>query len=210
MLNKLQNFLFLTTVTLLLVVPFSVYSEVDCSIDLEGKSDAELELALKKCEAEIAEQEALLNAKQKESVTIERDIQILDSKISKTQADIRAKEIKIYKLKDDIFDKKETVSELNAKTERINKSLIGLVKRTNELDSFSVLEAVLSQDSLSEFFIDFDDFGTLESELQNNLVAIRQVKAETQTAQELLEEQEQKERALKLTKEKEKKTNRRV
>ena len=57
---------------------------------------------------------------------------------------------------------------------------------------------------MSEFFIDFDDFNVLESELQNNLAAIRQVKEETQTAQELLEEKEARERALKIAKEEEK------
>ena len=114
------------------------------------------------------------------------------------------KEIKIYQLREGIFEKKETIQELNEKTERITSSLTGLVKRTNELDDFSVLEAILSQESLSEFFADFDNFNILESELQNNLVAIRQVKEETQTAQELLEEQQERERALKIVKEEEK------
>ena len=109
-------------------MPFFVYSEITCSIDLDGKTDHELEIALQKCEEEIAEQEALLKAKQRESVTIERDIDILGSKISKTKADIRAKEIKIYQLREGILQKKETIQELNEKTERITSSLIGLVK----------------------------------------------------------------------------------
>ncbi|MFC1623659.1 hypothetical protein ACFL05_00890, partial [Patescibacteria group bacterium] len=57
-------------ILLFFIVPTVAQSEVSCSIDLEGKSDAELEVALEKCEEEIAEQEKLLQEKQKESVNI--------------------------------------------------------------------------------------------------------------------------------------------
>lgn len=188
----------------ILFFPSLTKSEVTCSINLDGKTDSELQIALKKCEEEIAEQNALLQQKQKESVTIERDIAILDTKIIKTQTDIKAKDIKIRQLKSGIVDKQETISELNKRSERILDSISGIVKKTNELDDFSVVEALLSQESLSEFFADFDDFDVLESELQNNLVAIRQIKGETMTAQQILEEQQRKETALKIAQEEEK------
>lgn len=186
------------------VFPNVAFSEVTCSVDLDGKTDAELEIALKKCEEEIAEHEKLLQEKQKESVNLERDIDILGYKISKTQSDIRAKEIKIYQLKDDILKKNETIGELNQRANRTITSISGLVKKTNELDSFSTLEALLSQESLSEFFEDFDNFNVLKSDLKNNLEAIRQIKGETLTAKQLLEEQTQKEQALKVVQEQEK------
>lgn len=189
---------------LFFVFPFSAQSEVSCSINLDGKTDAELEIALAKCEEEIAEQEALLNAKQRESVTIERDINILKSKINRAQADIKAKEIKIYKLKDGILDKKETINELNERSDRTLVSISSLIRKTNELDSYSTVEAMLSQDNLSEFFIDFDNFGVLKSDLNDHLAAIRLIKGETQTAKEILEEEERKEQALKVAKEQEK------
>ncbi|AKM84097.1 MAG: Peptidase M23 [Candidatus Campbellbacteria bacterium GW2011_GWD1_35_49] len=187
-----------------LVFPNLTKSEVTCSINLDGKTDEELQIALKKCEEEIAEQNALLQQKQRESVTIERDIDIINSKITKTQADIRAKDIKIYQLKQGISSKKETLTELNNRSERTLESISGIIKKTNELDDFSVVEALLSQESISEFFVDFDDFDILESDLQNNLMAIRQIKGETMTAQQILEEQQRNELALKIAKEEEK------
>ncbi|OGD69518.1 hypothetical protein A2996_03580 [Candidatus Campbellbacteria bacterium RIFCSPLOWO2_01_FULL_34_15] len=187
-----------------LVFPNLTKSEVTCSINLDGKTDAELQIALKKCEEEIAEQNALLQQKQRESVTIERDIDIINSKITKTQADIKAKDIKIYQLKQGISSKKETLTELNNRSERTLESISGIIKKTNELDDFSVVEALLSQESISEFFVDFDDFDILESDLQNNLMAIRQIKGETMTAQQILEEQQRNELALKIAKEEEK------
>lgn len=187
-----------------LVFPNLTKSEVTCSINLDGKTDEELKIALKKCEEEIAEQNALLQQKQRESVTIERDIDILNSKITKAQSDIKAKDIKIYQLKQGISAKKETLAELNKRSERTLESISSIIKKTNELDDFSVVEALLSQESISEFFVDFDDFDILESDLQNNLTAIRQIKGETMTAQQILEEQQRNELALKIAKEEEK------
>lgn len=189
---------------LFFILPIDVFSEVSCTVDLDGKTDAELEIALERCEEEIAEQERLLTEKQKESVNIERDIDILGYKINKTQSDIRAKEIKITRLKGDIENKKETLDELNQRFEKTLISISGLVRKTNELDSFSVVEALLSQESISEFFVDFDNFNILKNDLKNNLEAIRRIKKETMTAQQILEEQESKERALKVAKEQEK------
>jgi hypothetical protein len=191
-------------VSFFLFFPKNTFSEVVCSIDLEGKTDSELEISLQKCEQEIAEQEKLLEEKQKESVNIERDIDILGYKINKTQSDIRAKEIKITQLKGGIEEKKETIGQLNERAERTLSSISGLIKKTNELDSFSTVEALLSQESISEFFVDFDNFNVLKDDLKDNLEAIRQIKSETMTAQQKLEEQEQKERALKLAQEEEK------
>jgi hypothetical protein len=187
-----------------LVFPNLTKSEVTCSINLDGKTDEELKIALKKCEEEIAEQNALLQQKQRESVTIERDIDIINSKITKTQSDIKAKDIKIYQLKQGISAKKETLTELNNRSERTLESISSIIKKTNELDDFSVVEALLSQESISEFFVDFDDFDVLESDLQNNLTAIKQIKGETMTAQQILEEQQRNELALKIAKEEEK------
>ncbi|MFC1623658.1 hypothetical protein ACFL05_00885 [Patescibacteria group bacterium] len=125
-------------------------------------------------------------------------------KINKTKSDIRVKEIKISQLKGGIEEKKETISQLNERAGRTISSISGLVKRTNELDSFSTVEALLSQNSISEFFVDFDNFNVLKEDLKDNLEAIRQIKEETMTAQQILEEQEKKEQALKVAQEQEK------
>ncbi len=203
---KFKNHLwiFFLLVVPLFIAPLTAHSEVTCSTNLEGKSDTELGVALKKCEEEIAQQNILLQKKQRESVTIERDIDILGSKINRARAEIRSKEIKIYKLKTSISSKKETVSELDAKSKRMLASMSGLIKKTNELDNFSLVEAMLSKNSLSNFFEDLDDFDVLKGDLRDHLVAIKQIKEKTMTAQEILEEQQKKETALKLVKEAEK------
>ncbi|OGD66848.1 hypothetical protein A2442_02340 [Candidatus Campbellbacteria bacterium RIFOXYC2_FULL_35_25] len=205
--ERTKNIWGLVAVSILLmffIFPFIAKSEVTCSIDLDNKTDSELASALKKCEEEIAEQEKMLQSKQRESVTIERDIDILRTKISKTQADIRAKDIKIYQLNGDITSKVEIIADLNKRFEKTTLSISELIRRTNEIDSFSSVEAILSGQSLSDFFIDVDNFSILKKDLKNNLEAIKQIKEETQTAKDILEEQQSKEQALKVAKEQEK------
>ena len=181
-------------------------SDVSCAENnLDGKSDKELELALKKCESEIAAQKNLLNTKQRESVTVERDIAVLDYKISKAKSDIRAREIKIRRLGKNINLKESEISGLLLKTENVKSSLAALVRKSDELESYSLVETMLSNESLSDFFIDVDNFDVLKKELRITLSEIRNIKEKTETVKSDLEEKEVNERGLKLTKEKEKK-----
>jgi len=92
---------------------------------------------------------------------------------------------------------------LSEKMEMIDKHLATLIKKTNELDSFSLLEAMLSQETISNFFIDVDDYGVIKRDLTKTLTDLRDVQGETQVAKEVLREKEMNERGLKLTKESE-------
>lgn len=181
-------------------------TDISCTdnLDLEGRSDKELEIALKKCEQEIEEQKNILNQKQRESVTIERDISILDYKIAKTKSDIRAREIKIRRLKRTISQKNRKISELSQKTESIKSSIATLLRKSDELESYSLVEALLSNESLSGFLVDIDNYNTLKDELRLSLSKVRELRNEIKTAKEDLEEKERNERGLKLTKEQEK------
>lgn len=180
-------------------------SNISCAEDnLDGKTDEELELALIKCDKEIAEQKALLNNKQKDSVTIEFDIAKLDYKINQAKAEIRKRGIKIKQLNKSVTVKEEEIINLSFKTENIQVSLAELIRKTDELNDYSLLETLLSNKSLSDFFIDIDNFGVLKNELRISLLEIKDLKSKTRNAKEDLEEKERNERGLKITKEAEK------
>ena len=176
----------------------------ECSItNLEGKSDAELKLIAEQCEKEAAEQKALLDAKQRESVTIERDISIVESKIEKTDLDIKATKVKIYQIGTEIDNKEATILTLEQQAQETIEHLETLIKKTNELDSYSYLEALLSQETLSGFFVDVNDFDVIKGDLKQKLDELRGIKTETEKTKEQLEEAEMNERGLKLIQEKE-------
>ena len=95
----------------------------ECSItDIEGKSDSELEAIAIQCEKEAQEQKILLDKKQRESVTIERDISILDNKINKSNLDIRATKVRIYQIGQEIDQKEIDIKNLTQKSKETRKS----------------------------------------------------------------------------------------
>jgi len=176
----------------------------ECSItDIENKSDAELEIIAAQCEKEAQEQKILLDVKQRESVTIERDISILDNKIDKTNFDIRATQVRIYQVGQAIDQKEEDISSLLTQADETVEHLAVLIKRSNELDAFTYLEAMLSKESLSNFFVDTNDFDVVKKGLSDKLNKLRNVKKKTESVKTELEEVEMNERGLKIKKESE-------
>lgn len=178
-------------------------SEECVIVNIEGKTDEELKALSDQCEKELLEQKTLLDLKQRESVTIEKDIAVVESKIKTVDLGIRTSQVKIYQIGQEIKSKEKEIMSLSEKMEMIDKHLATLIKKTNELDSFSLLEAMLSQETISNFFIDVDDYGVIKRDLTKTLTDLRDVQGETQVAKEVLREKEMNERGLKLTKESE-------
>lgn len=197
------NFVFLLF-GLFLVPFFGLAVSQECVIvNIEGKTDEELKAISDQCEKEVQEQKVLLDQKQRESVTIERDIAIIDNKIKETDLTIRTAQVKIYQIGKDIENKETEIVSLSDQMDNVVGHLATLIKKTNELDSFSLLEAMLSQETISNFFVDVDDYGVIKRDLNRALLDLRNVQEETKTAKEILREKEMNERGLKLTKESE-------
>ena len=197
------NFVFLLVSFLFSPVLGLAVSTECIIINIEGKTDAELKAISEQCEREVQEQKVLLDSKQRESVTIERDIAIIDNKIKTTDLSIRTSKVKIYQIGEEINQKGKDIVLLSEKMETILGHLSTLIKKTNEFDSFSFLEAMLSQDSISNFFVDIDDYGVIKRDLNLTLSELRGTREQTQTTKNLLRENEMNERGLKLTKESE-------
>lgn len=165
---------------------------------------AQLERDLAEIEKQINAQQQLLVAKQRETVSLERDVAILDAKIEKERLSIRARTLEIQKLSAGIADKEVTISALSAKIEREKESLAELVRKTNRIDSFSLAEVVLSKQNLSEFFADIDSFTEIKEALNDSFVEIADTKQNTQAAKSSLEDKRTEEMALRTVQELEK------
>ncbi|MEK9168123.1 MAG: lytic murein transglycosylase [Patescibacteria group bacterium] len=149
---------------------------------------AELEADLANLEKEIAVQQEILSAKQRESVSLERDVAILDAQISEAHLSIKARDLNIQRLVSDIGGKQEIITLLDVKTGREKESLAQLIRKTNEIDSFSLAEVVLSNEDISEFFIDLDSFDSIKVSLQESFAVIEDTKAATTEQKNALEE----------------------
>ena len=169
----------------LILLPFTVHAEADAE-DVENKR-AQLEIELAKVESEINAQQQLLEGKQKERVSIERDVAILEAQIDKAKLEIRQRDLTIQGLEDDIFDKGRFVSQLDDKLENQKESLAQLIRKTNEIDDFSLVEIVLATENVSDFFIDLDSFNSIQKSLNESFHEIESTKDLTNEQKDILE-----------------------
>jgi len=183
--SKKLNFLIFLIIVLLGVNIFAPNFSIAQSLTPQRK--AELEQELKQIENEIAEQRVILEAKQKERTSLERDVAILDAKIQESKLQIRATDLKIQSLTREIGNKALTIEELNAKVIREKESLSQIIRKTNEIDSVSLVEIVLGNQNFSEFFEDIDSFSSIKASLRNSFREIEDTRNNTETEKRSLE-----------------------
>lgn len=170
-------------VSLLLMFVPVLYAEED-SVE---RRRAELEKQLEELIEEIAGQQSLLDGKRQERVSFERDVAILEAQIRKAQLSIEARNLSIRQLGGEIGQKEQTIGGLTSKLGRQKESLAQLLRKTNEIDNYSLVEIVLGNQNLSAFFEDLDTFNVIKGKLQESFVEIELTKQDTQTQKELLE-----------------------
>jgi membrane-bound lytic murein transglycosylase B len=155
-------------------VSFSFTENV--SADAIAEREAQLRAELAKTEAEIAQWSTVLNAKRQETASISRDAAILAAKVEQAKLVIKAKNLTIQTLGKDITEKEETIEQLNARIARGKNSLAELLRKSNEIDNYSVAEVVLSNKNVSDFFLDLDSYDTIKRSLDNLFNEIRETK----------------------------------
>ncbi|TSD02167.1 MAG: hypothetical protein Athens071424_170 [Parcubacteria group bacterium Athens0714_24] len=148
---------------------------------------AQLEAQLQQLEAQIDNYNNIIDDKEKQATSLQRDISILDAQIAKAKAEIKLLNIKITQLSDSINQKNTTITNLSAKIDKERETLAELIKKTNELDSNSEIEIILAYRNLSDYFFVTDTFGTLQGGIQDSLVQIRGDKVQTEKEKEDLE-----------------------
>lgn len=171
---------------------FSLPTFGQLSENLERR-ESELRSELSDIEKEIAIWQKELQQKQNQSASFERDIAILNAKIKEAQATIRARNIEIERLGREINFRLQTIDELDSKIERSKESLSQLIRRTDEAQSFSLVEIVLSNENLSDFLVNWDDFESINKALQVSFVEIRDAKNQLEIEKERLGVQRNKE-----------------
>lgn len=184
---------------------FSFVASAQAVIPCGAECRAKLEAELASVEKEINIQTNLLQVKQREGVSLERDVAILNAQIEKAKLSIKARNLSIAGLAEDIVVKSKTIAKYSEKIDREHEALAGLMRRTNELDTYSIVEVALSEKPLSEFFQDLNAFEYVEDAVQKSLDEVGTAKKITEDAKTALEEKKNKETDLRYQKEMEKK-----
>lgn len=166
----------------LVIAPSFVYAQqsvADRQRDLQNQLD--------QIEKQIAVQQTLLDSAQSERKTLQGQIDILNAAIKKTELQIKAISVTIQQIQDGIRADNTTLDALSEQLTREKASLAEIMRQTEMLDQYSIVEVALSTKNVSSFFVDLDAFVSIRKALAASFEEIAQASAETEEAKATLE-----------------------
>jgi peptidoglycan hydrolase CwlO-like protein len=172
--------------------------------ETEAEQKKRIETELQNIERQILKQQVLVEDKQLERQSLERDLDIIDAQVTKAQLGIQARSVAIDQLTNQIGDKAIVIEILTERLGTQRQSLSELIRKTQEVDDFSLIEVLLSNKNFSEFFEDFESFRAVNESLKNSLQALEEIKFDTELQKNSLEEKKLTEAELKDLQEEEK------
>lgn len=155
-----------------------------------------LEAQLQQIEIDIQQKRGVLQEKQAERTSLERDISILNAQVEKAQVSIKHRDVALSQIKNDINQKSTAIADLDTKMSRSKQSLAQLIRRTNEIDEISLAELTLSG-NISDLFEDLDRFAVLQHSLDASFDEIITIKDDLSERKKTLEERQSEEEELK-------------
>ena len=183
---------------LCVLLPYTVSAET------EDERRARIEAQLQTVERQILNQRVLVENKKTERQSLERDLTIIDGEIKQAQLGIQARSVAISQLSTQIGDKEETIIVLNERLDKQRKSLAEIIRKTQSVDDFSLIEIMLSNEKFSEFFTDVESFRAVKKSLNNSLSVLTEIKRDTQIQKGSLEDKQLDEGEMKIAQEVEK------
>lgn len=191
-------------IALLLLLSFVV--PIVGHAETEAEKKKRIEAMLMQVERQIFETDSLVKGKQEERQSLERDLDILDGQIRKAQLGIQARALAIEELGGQIEDKELVIEVLTDRLEKQRKSLAELIRQTQSVDDYSLIEIMLSNKNFSDFFTDVESFRAVKNSLNESLNLLTEIKQDTQLQVASLEEKQLSEAELKRIQELEKQT----
>ncbi|HEU0085924.1 MAG TPA: hypothetical protein VFQ59_03130 [Candidatus Paceibacterota bacterium] len=139
------------------------------------------------CKNELAKIEAelqvLLNKQkeqQKQTGTIQGDVNYLNSQINALQTKVKARSLAIAQLKISINEKTNKIGTLSEKIKREHASLADLLRNTNEFDNDNMVHILLSDGSISDFYSNIESYSSVRRAVKNSIDIIRGIRNETE------------------------------
>lgn len=158
---------------------------VQAQAELTPEQRLVLQQELAQVEAEQKQAAKELVAAQGRSASLARDIAVLDAKIRTAELNIKAKNIIIQSLGNDISKKVSIINDLEERIGRGRDTLAQILRKTNELNDLSIPELVLSQRTVTELMENFDSFQSVQESLRDTVIELKNNRAST-TAEKLV------------------------
>ena len=163
---------------------------VTCDSNLDGKSDQELQAISAQCDADLADLNTKYSSTKQYSSKLQQGIADLNYKITQIQLEIKAKNAQIKKLGDTIVVKTNYINQLSNQVADIETSIAKMLRDLYSLDNSSMINVLLSSQSLSNFFIDNDSYATINGKLQSLIQQLTGVKQTSEQQKKDLQTQQ--------------------
>lgn len=167
--------------------------------------EAKLREELAKVEAEIAEKQGQIKETQAEAKTLKGDISVLNNKIDQSALKIKSHGIVINKITGEISTKETTIQQLDQKLDRQRSTLAQIVRRNQELQSVSLIEAALKKQALSDFVLQAEEYRSVQFAMSDTFNQVVKTKTETEEVKVSLEGKKTEQEKLKIQQEVERK-----
>lgn len=156
---------------------------LDCNLP-ENREQCLAELA--KIEAEIAGLRTQTSKLEGEAASISRDKKLLEIQIQQAKLKIKASELSIAKLSKDITTKEKNITNLKSRITQTRESLAEVIRSTYELDNYTMVEALLAQKEMSQFFQDMDAYSAIQDRIKDEIGYITKDKADEEKEKDSL------------------------
>jgi peptidoglycan hydrolase CwlO-like protein len=182
------NFYKLLFIVLVLILVLPDFSGLAQSPVEERKV---LEEELRKLEEQIAEYNQDIERTEKEKKTLENQIYILRNKINKLDLQIYQSNMMIEDLGLQVEDTEHSIEETSFKIKESRIQLANILQLIYESDQRSLVEVLLSEEELSDFFDDLIALQMLNSKNRELLENIEKLKVSLEIEKEALDEEKQ-------------------
>jgi len=183
---------------------FGVLAQVDPA--LVSSRRAELEAELKQYEVQIAEYQDLIVEKQQQGNSLKRDLDIMKAQISKAKLAIKARNLTIEKLIQEINEKSKNINVLGGEIDSTKASLSQFLRQIRENDDLSTVELALVYRDLSQFFGELESLGKVQKSLHDSFNKMNNLKSQEESAKADYEGRKKEELELKALQELERKS----
>lgn len=158
--------------------PYAGYAQTSEQQILE--QEARLKAEYDELQKDIVKWQGILKETQNKAGSIQGDVTALTAKIREAELQIKQKNLAIQGISSEIQSRNKKIGELEGRLDKGKQSLAQMIRKTNELDDYSLVEVLFSNKNVSDFFQDADSFFSVKRAMYDHFAFVREVKASTE------------------------------
>lgn len=150
---------------------------------------AALQQELNQLEKEIADNQKMVDQLAAQGKSLSTEVSTLNAQIKKAQLQVQATQVAIKQIDSNITIHQRTISSLSEKLQNEKESLAQILRRTNEIDTMSLVELAFSAEDISTLLGDLDSYVFVKQALGDSYEEITGTKLQTESEKSALEAQ---------------------